>query len=84
MQKLFNILALASFGVSSAIVGGSAYVYVNKDSLIESAKEAATKAATEAVAGALPGMMEGMMPELPGATGGAVPGVPSTGAALPF
>ncbi len=43
MQKLINILALASFGVSSAIVGGSAYVYVNKDALIESAKEAEVK-----------------------------------------
>ena len=83
MQKLINILALASFGVSSAIVGGSAYVYVNKDALIESAKEAATKAATEAVAGALPGMMEGMMPELPGATGGAVALPTKTGPAIP-
>jgi len=85
MQKLINILALTSFGVSSAIVGGSAYVYVNKDSLIESAKAAATKAATEAVAGALPGMMDAAMPELPSATGGAIPAMPSaTGGALPF
>ena len=85
MQKLINILAIASFGVSSAIVGGSAYVYVNKDALIESAKEAATKAATEAVAGALPGMLNSAMPELPGATGGAIPAMPSaTGGALPF
>jgi hypothetical protein len=88
MQKLINILALASFGVSSAIVGGSAYVYVNKDALIESAKEAATKAATEAVAGALPGMLDSAMPELPGVTGGDVPGLPPTpsvtGGALPF
>jgi hypothetical protein len=85
MQKLINILALTSFGVSSVIVGGSAYVYVNKDSLIESAKAAATKAATEAVAGALPGMMDAAMPELPSATGGAIPAMPSaTGGALPF
>jgi len=90
MQKLINILALASFGVSAAIVGGSAYVYMNKDSLIESAKTAATKAATEAVAGALPGMLDGLMPEIPDMTGGDIPGVPSTagpavsGPALPF
>ena len=85
MQKLINILALASFGVSSVIVGGSAYVYVNKDSLIESAKATATKAATEAVAGALPGMIDSAMPELPGATGSAIPAMPSaTGGALPF
>ena len=85
MQKLINILALASFSVSSAIVGGSAYVYLNKDSLIESAKAAATKAATEAVAGALPGMLDSAVPKLPGATGSAIPAMPSaTGGALPF
>tara|TARA_R100000908_G_C3752856_1_gene147294 strand:+ start:467 stop:706 length:240 start_codon:yes stop_codon:yes gene_type:complete len=74
MQKVINVLALTSFAVSASIVGGGAYVYLNKDALIESAKAAATKAATEAVAGALPGMMEGMMPELPGQTGGIAPG----------
>jgi hypothetical protein len=31
MQKLINLLALASFGVSAAIVGAGAYVYLNKD-----------------------------------------------------
>jgi len=29
-------------------------------------------------------MLDSAMPELPGATGGAVPELPSTGAALPF
>jgi len=70
MQKVINVLALTSFAVSASIVGGGAYVYLNKDALIESAKAAATKAATEAVAGALPGMIDGAMPELPGQTGG--------------
>ena len=89
MQKLINLLALASFGVSAAIVGGGAYVYLNKDALIEQAKEAATKAATEAVAGALPGMLEKAMPEMPKMTGGAIPqggaSLPkTTGPALPF
>jgi len=80
MQKLIKVLALVSFGVSAAIVGGGAYVYLNKDALIEQAKEAATKAATEAVAGALPGMLESAMPKMPEVTGGAVP----TGTSLPF
>jgi|TARA_B100000900_G_scaffold235354_1_gene199815 hypothetical protein len=75
MQKVINVLALTSFAVSASIVGGSAYVYLNKDALIESAKAAATKAATEAVAGALPGMIDSAMPKLPGATGGAIPSV---------
>ena len=89
MQKLINLLALASFGVSAAIVGGGAYVYLNKDALIEQAKEAATKAATEAVAGALPGMLDAAMPKMPEVTGGAIPqggaSLPTTtGPALPF
>jgi len=80
MQKLINVLALASFGVSAAIVGAGTYVYLNKDALIESAKEAATKAATEAVAGALPGMLESAMPKMPEVTGGNIPSGPT----LPF
>ena len=36
MQKLINVLALASFAVSGAIVGTGAYVYINKDAIIES------------------------------------------------
>ena len=84
MQKLINVLAVLSFLGTATIVGAGAYVYVNKDSLIEQAKEAATKAATEAVAGALPGMMDAAMPELPSATGGALPLPTTTGPALPF
>ena len=75
MQKVINVLAVLSFLGTASIVGAGAYVYINKDSLIEQAKEAATKAATEAVAGALPGMLDELMPEvpeLPSATGGAV------------
>ena len=74
MQKVINVLALASFAVSTAIVAGGAYVYLNKDAMIESAKEKITKAATEAIAGALPGMLDAAMPEMPEVTGGAIPG----------
>ena len=73
MQKLINLLALASFGVSAAVVGAGAYVYLNKDALIESAKEAAIKQVTASVTEALPGMISGAMPEMPKMTGGALP-----------
>jgi hypothetical protein len=73
MQKLINLLALASFGVSAAVVGAGAYVYLNKDALIESAKEAAIKQVTASVTEALPGMIGGAMPEMPKMTGGALP-----------
>lgn len=43
MQKLINVLALVSFGVSAGIVVGGAYVYTQKDAMIESAKENITK-----------------------------------------
>ena len=74
MQKVINVLALASFAVSTAIVAGGAYVYLNKDAMIESAKEKIANAATEAIAGALPEMLDAAVPELPEVTGGAIPG----------
>ena len=74
MQKVINVLALASFAVSTAIVAGGAYVYLNKDAMIENAKDKIANAATEAIAGALPGMLDAAMPEMPEVTGGAIPG----------
>ena len=41
MQKIINVLAVASAAVSVAVVGTGAYVYVNKDSIIESVTEKA-------------------------------------------
>ena len=73
MQKLINVLALSSFVVSAAVVGGGVYVYLNKDAMLESAKEKVTKAATEAIAGALPGMLNAAMPDIPEVTGPALP-----------
>ncbi len=90
MQKVINVLAVLSFAGTAGIVGSGAYVYLNKDALIEKAKENATEAIMAAVTDALPGMVSGAMPELPGATGGAIPGgdgsvgIPGGGAALPF
>jgi len=92
MQKLINVLAVLSFLGTASIIGGGAYVYVQKDAILEDVKEKATEAVMEAVTGALPGLVGGMMPELPGVTGGEIPsvggvggGLPSTtGPALPF
>ena len=77
IQKIINGLALASFAVSAAVVGGGVYVYLNKDAMIENAKKGVTKAATEAITGALPGLIDAAMPELPTATGGALPASPA-------
>ena len=62
MQKLVNLIALLSGVVSLSVVAGGAYVYVNKDAMIESAKEKITAAATEAIAGALPDMLGNTAP----------------------
>ena len=35
MQKIINVLAVASTAVSVAVVGTGAYVYVNKDAIID-------------------------------------------------
>ena len=73
MQKLINVLALSSFVVSAAVVGGGTWLYLNKDVMLEEAREKIATAATEAIAGALPGMLDAAMPELPGTTGPAIP-----------
>ena len=84
MQKVINVLALLSFVGTAGIVGGAAAVYLNKDSIIENVKGQVAGAAAEAIAGQLPGMMDSAMPELPDATGGALPLPTTTGSALPF
>ena len=71
MQKVINVLALASFGVSAAIVAAGAYVYLNRDAMIEAAKKQAIEQVTKSVTEALPGMIQGAMPEMPKVTGGA-------------
>ena len=76
MQKLINIVALLSGLVSLSVVGGGAYLYLNKDVLIERARKNATQAVTKAVTEALPGMVDAAVPELPKATGPALPSLP--------
>ena len=73
MQKVINVLAVLSFVGTAGIIGGGTVVYLRRDAIAEQVKERVAKAATEAIAGALPGMMDAALPELPGATGGAIP-----------
>ena len=41
MQKIVNVLAIASSVVSLAVIGGGVYLYVQKDAIIEDIKEKA-------------------------------------------
>lgn len=74
MQKVINVLSILSFVGVGGIFGGGTYVYLQKDAILEGVKEQVTKHATEAITNALPGMLDGAMPELPGVTGGPIPG----------
>ena len=38
MQKIINVLAVASFAISGAIAVSGVYVYVNRDSIIDGVK----------------------------------------------
>ena len=76
MQKIINVIALASGLVSLSVVAGAGYLYVNKDTLVENARERVTTAVTEAVSGALTGLIDAAMPELPTTTGPAIPTLP--------
>tara|TARA_Y100001938_G_scaffold147967_1_gene230448 strand:+ start:221 stop:469 length:249 start_codon:yes stop_codon:yes gene_type:complete len=39
MQKIINVLAIASTAVSIAVVGSVGYVYVNREAITDSIKE---------------------------------------------
>ena len=69
MQKIINVLALASTAVSIAVVGTGAYVYVNKDSIIESV--------TEKALGSLGGLGGGLGGDLPIGTPDLAPAAPA-------
>ena len=75
MQKIVNVLAVASFAVSGAVVGRGLYVYVNRASIIDGIKSQAL----EAVAGSLGSLVDDSMPEMPSTTGGVAP-IPSPAA----
>ena len=41
LQKIVNVLAVASAAISIAVVGGGAYLYLNKDAIIDDIKKEA-------------------------------------------
>ena len=70
MQKVVNVLAVASSVVSLAVVGIGGYVFVNKDAIIKDA----TDKALESVLGGLGG--GGGLPELPTGANDLAPSAP--------
>ena len=51
MQKVINVLAIASTVVSTAVVGSGIYVYVNRASIIDGVKSQVMDAVTGSLGG---------------------------------
>ena len=51
MQKLINVLAVISFGVSGAVVAGGVYVYTNQDAIKDNIKQRVMEGVQEAIGG---------------------------------
>ena len=57
MQKIVNVLAIASGVVSAAVVASGVFVYVNRDSIIDSIKSQAIEAVTGSLGGGMGGSL---------------------------
>ena len=79
MQKIVNVLAIASFAVSGAVVIGGVSVYVNRNAIIDNIKSQAL----EAVLGGAGGLGTGIAPELPTGTNDLAPDAPQASPASP-
>ena len=81
-QKIINVLAIASGLVSTAVVASGVFVYVNRDSIVDSIKSQAIEAVTGSLGGGLGGSLPIGAPDLaPSAPGAAA--VPSAGLGVP-
>ena len=81
MQKIVNVLAIASGVVSAAIVASGVFVYVNRDSIIDNIKSQAIEAVTGSLGGGLGGDLPIGTPDLAPPAGQAA--VPSGGLGVP-
>ena len=82
MQKLINVLAVASAAVSVAVVGTVGYVYVNREAIIEDVKEKALGSVMGGLGGA--GLGGSLPSDLPIGTPDLAPSTPqATGPSLP-
>ena len=78
MQKLINVLAVASAAVSIAVVGTVGYVYVNREAIIEDVKEKALGSVMGGLGGA--GLGGSLGSDLPIGTPDLAPSTPQASA----
>ena len=83
MQKIINVLAIASGVVSAAIVASGVLVYVNRDSIIDNIKSQAIEAVTGSLGGGIGGDLPVGTPDLVAPSDAANAPVPSAGLGVP-
>ena len=64
VQKIVNVIAIASGAVSVALVASGVFVYVNRDSIVDSIKSQAIEAVTGSLGGGLGGDLPIGAPDL--------------------
>ena len=79
MQKIVNLIAITSGAISVALVASGLYVYVNRDSIVDSIKSQAI----EAVTGSLGGLGGGLGGDLPIGAPDLAPPAPDAAANIP-
>ncbi len=62
MQKIVNVLALSSAVVSLAVVSGGAYVFINKDAIVDNVKSQVQDAVLGGLGGGVGGGLGGSLP----------------------
>ena len=83
MQKIINVLAIASGIVSAAVVASGVLVYVNRDSIVDSIKSQAIEAVTGSLGGGLGGDLPVGAPDLAPPAPDAAANIPSGGLGVP-
>ena len=73
MQKLFNVMSVASFVMSAGMIAGSAMLYTRIPSLTKLYISELKLELTQMITDMVPGQIDQAMPELPTSTGPAVP-----------
>ena len=73
MQKLFNVMSVASFVMSAGMVAGSVMLYTRIPSLTKRYVSELKLELTQMITDMVPGRIDQVMPELPVSTGPAVP-----------
>ena len=81
-QKVVNVLAVASFAVSGAVVIGGISVYVNRNAIIDNIKSQALEAVMGGGLGGLGGCT-GIAPTLPTGTNDLAPTAPQASGVEP-